>query len=68
MSDLLLLLLRLLLLLCVCLCAIFFWGGVLAVSPAQVDTVLAGLLVFSLIGKNHEQIARDDQKVQVRRV
>ncbi|CAN0197809.1 unnamed protein product [Pylaiella littoralis] len=31
----------------------------------QVDTVLAGLLVLSLIGKNHKQVERDEEKVQV---
>ncbi|CAM9386693.1 unnamed protein product [Hapterophycus canaliculatus] len=31
----------------------------------QVDTVIAGFLVLSLIGRNHEKVTRNDEKVQV---
>lgn len=32
---------------------------------SQVDTFLAAVLVFSILAKDHEQIARDEQKTQV---
>lgn len=35
------------------------------VSP-QVDTILAGFLVLSVVGKDNEQITKDEEKVQVR--
>lgn len=34
-------------------------------SIVQIDTTLAGFLVLSLVGKDHEAITRDEQKVQI---
>ncbi|CAM9817192.1 unnamed protein product [Ectocarpus sp. 6 AP-2014] len=31
----------------------------------QVDTILAGFLVLSVVGKDHEQITKDEEKVQM---
>eukprot|EP00904_Undaria_pinnatifida_P005839 jgi/Undpi1/2385/HiC_scaffold_13.g05766.m1 len=34
-------------------------------SLVQIDTTLAGFLVLALVGKDHEALTRDEQKVQV---
>lgn len=35
------------------------------IAGSQVDTIIAGFLVLSLVGLDHEQVTKDEQKVQV---
>lgn len=43
-------------------CFFCYWG---TPTHAQVDTFLAAVLVLALVGKDQDQIVRDEEKVQV---